>query len=294
VSAANPIPDRDALQHEALAEFLFSIGWASPNDAQWTTLRDSLGKIAELARQAPVLAEGWLPLDSMSTPPTGKYILGHRGHQVITHYFNPHDEWALNTRLGWQVDPATIGATHYMPMPEIAVNGQPTELEMHRADYQDCKAAGFESPGELLAAHKLLSGKFEALIGDYKRLQTEYERVRQVPRLHRDMERGDFWAWQGDGEDHPESLVCPVLVPAAQVREWLAMKQDAGTYRYIQDNAPAEGVILKFYKGSGRIGPSSSITWGVPFPEAKGIDLVDTLKRIEQSVQSVLKRCGEA
>ena len=32
----------------------------------------------------------------------------------------------------------------------------PSELEMHRADYQAVKAAGFESPGELLAAYERL------------------------------------------------------------------------------------------------------------------------------------------
>jgi len=35
---------------------------------------------------------------------------------------------------------------------------QPSELEMHRGDYQAMKAAGFESPGELLAAYKRLAG----------------------------------------------------------------------------------------------------------------------------------------
>lgn len=35
--------------YEALAEFLNSIGWRSPCDAQWTQLRDSLPKIAALA-----------------------------------------------------------------------------------------------------------------------------------------------------------------------------------------------------------------------------------------------------
>ncbi|MES3001316.1 MAG: hypothetical protein V4787_11550 [Pseudomonadota bacterium] len=33
---------------------------------------------------------------------------------------------------------------------------QPTELEMHRADYEDVRAAGFDCPGELLAAYKRL------------------------------------------------------------------------------------------------------------------------------------------
>ena len=35
--------------------------------------------------------------------------------------------------------------------------GEPTELEMHRADYEACKAAGFQSPGELLSAYKTQS-----------------------------------------------------------------------------------------------------------------------------------------
>ena len=33
-----------------------------------------------------------------------------------------------------------------------------SELEMHRADYQAVKTAGFESPGELLAAYERLAG----------------------------------------------------------------------------------------------------------------------------------------
>jgi hypothetical protein len=42
--------------------------------------------------------------------------------------------------------------------PEPAGAG-PTELEMHRADYAAVQEAGFESPGELLAAYKHLSSK---------------------------------------------------------------------------------------------------------------------------------------
>lgn len=36
---------------------------------------------------------------------------------------------------------------------------QQSELEMHRADYEACKAAGWESPGELLSAYKTLEKK---------------------------------------------------------------------------------------------------------------------------------------
>ncbi len=41
----------------------------------------------------------------------------------------------------------------------------------------------------------------------------------------RDKARGDYWAWQGDGEDHLESLKCPVLISA---KDLLAMQQQAG------------------------------------------------------------------
>ena len=40
---------------------------------------------------------------------------------------------------------------------ETPVRDGPSELEMHRADYQAIREAGFESPGELLAAYKRLA-----------------------------------------------------------------------------------------------------------------------------------------
>jgi hypothetical protein len=39
---------------------------------------------------------------------------------------------------------------------KLAGDEQPSELELHRADYQACKDAGWESPGELLSAYKTL------------------------------------------------------------------------------------------------------------------------------------------
>lgn len=32
---------------------------------------------------------------------------------------------------------------------------------------------------------------------------------------------GEVWLWQGDGEDHLESLACPILITADQLREEL-------------------------------------------------------------------------
>ena len=33
---------------------------------------------------------------------------------------------------------------------------------------------------------------------------------------------GEVWYWQGDGDDHPESLTCPVIITADKLRALLA------------------------------------------------------------------------
>lgn len=57
---------------------------------------------------------------------------------------------------------------------------EPSELEMHRADYKACKKAGFESPGELLSAYKTLlarSGEAErwGVLREFSRQQLPAE-----------------------------------------------------------------------------------------------------------------------
>lgn len=39
---------------------------------------------------------------------------------------------------------------------------------------------------------------------------------------HRQMARDEYWVWQGDGEDHPESLTCPILIQPEDMRAILA------------------------------------------------------------------------
>lgn len=36
--------------------------------------------------------------------------------------------------------------------------------------------------------------------------------------LHRRKAKGEYWVWQGDGEDHTESLGCPVLIHQGDLR----------------------------------------------------------------------------
>ena len=42
----------------------------------------------------------------------------------------------------------------------------------------------------------------------------------EVEALHRERQ-GEVWYWQGDGEDKLESLSCPVLIEAQDLRELL-------------------------------------------------------------------------
>lgn len=45
-------------------------------------------------------------------------------------------------------------------------------------------------------------------------------------KLHRQKAAGEYWAWQGDGEDHLESLTCPVLVPAQELARFQAERDE--------------------------------------------------------------------
>lgn len=72
----------------------------------------------------------WLPLDTMTTPPTGRYVVGHRGHSKIIHYLNGSDrEWSIEAKIGWQIDPFAFLATHYFALPELAAAPSPQETK---------------------------------------------------------------------------------------------------------------------------------------------------------------------
>jgi hypothetical protein len=47
----------------------------------------------------------------------------------------------------------------------------------------------------------------------------------------RQIEGGEVWIWSGDGEDHPDSLTCPVIVQAEQVRKWDKAEADNARLR---------------------------------------------------------------
>ena len=56
---------------------------------------------------------------------------------------------------------------------------------------------------------------------------TAKERARAGLFAHGEKAIGNYWCWQGDGLDFPESLTRPVLASADQVREWVADRSKA-------------------------------------------------------------------
>lgn len=84
--------------------------------------------------------------------------------------------------------------------------GHPDELEL-------------EVPRYLYAADVEVMARDVGAADAYTR---EIEHLAARLRETRDLLNGDFWYWQGDGEDHLESLVCPVVIQPGQLAALLA------------------------------------------------------------------------
>lgn len=86
---------------------------------------------------------------------------------------------------------------------------------------------------ELKQANKFVRGWEE----EAKGLKRDIIRLKSLL----DAKNEDYWAWQGDDEDHLESLVCPVVIYADDLRDIIA-KGD----RAEKELAEAKEIIGKF------------------------------------------------
>ena len=67
--------------------------------------------------------------------------------------------------------------------------------------------------------------------------------------MHRDKAKGDYWAWQGDGNDL-ESLVCPVLIHPHDLRQ-IIMPKAVTVLRWVkQEDHYGVGWRLKRHDGT--------------------------------------------
>lgn len=71
--------------------------------------------------------------------------------------------------------------------------------------------------------------KIAGFVEQAKAAEAHTQKLRRENLLYAANARGEFWAWQGDECDHLESLTCPVLIPAAELRALLeAAKTERG------------------------------------------------------------------
>lgn len=64
-------------------------------------------------------------------------------------------------------------------------------------------------------------------------LRQENERLKAENKALRRTEKGEVWYWQGDEDDHLESLSCPVLIDAGDLRGLLSNARQAWPTREI-------------------------------------------------------------
>jgi len=87
-------------------------------------------------------------------------------------------------------------------------------------------AEAYRMVGRLLRLCTDLIAKTERLQEAVRQETYDGDDLRRRLAMYIDKAEGQYWVWQGDGEDHPDSLTCPVLVPAEQVREWIFHQQE--------------------------------------------------------------------
>ena len=106
----------------------------------------------------------------------------------------------------------------------------------------DEPATPAEAIAELLAEKdELFKAELDVVMqGRYERAAAAKALQQALDRTHEEVDRlkkrneqlvlassGNYWSWQGDAEDYPESLVCPILIGADAMRAILRQRNEA-------------------------------------------------------------------
>lgn len=59
---------------------------------------------------------------------------------------------------------------------------------------------------------KFLESEIDLLKGQLKYRREQHRDLKIQARLMKEAAEGNYWAWQEDGENHLESLTCPVMI----------------------------------------------------------------------------------
>lgn len=96
---------------------------------------------------------------------------------------------------------------------------------------------------------------------------------------HREKAHGNYWGWQGDGEDHLESLSCPVLIPAQSLREIVEkLRESEGKCAEMRSLLQTDGCIDSRCDGHGTVCVTRMGDDGNPEPEPQQCQWCDERK----------------
>ena len=121
-------------------------------------------------------------------------------------------------------------------------------------------------------------------------LDSEHERcddLRRELRLHAQKAADEYWTWQGDGEDHLESLTCPVLIPVDKLRDIISAKEQAEA---------ACAAMRQWIDGLQASAPDSLAQYllaGHPDPPQDGQALLDERDRLRAIADALLRRTSD-
>ena len=114
----------------------------------------------------------------------------------------------------------------------------------------------------------------EDMLTKIRQLTAENKRLTKERDGWKKLSRHDYWVWQSDGTDHPESLVCGVVMSAHQIRAILA-ERDAAQALVAAMHEAAVGEVR---------GPIAGVVEDVANVRTQRDAAVAELKRIRQLI----------
>ncbi len=83
------------------------------------------------------------------------------------------------------------------------------EIGIGKAAAKCAVLSGHEDENEFI---EIISHAIQPVIDAMRDRNGDLQESFRVAKAHLDANQGNYWSWQGDGEDHLESLVCPVVI----------------------------------------------------------------------------------
>jgi hypothetical protein len=199
---------------------------SNQDPSDWLTLAHKLEELGQRYWKAAVRERGPGAVQWVHNSETGSMFVFTRGE-----YAEDLKEF-VRTLPGGQESPAPFPG--YPPVPEDRKMPALLDEAVNVFEAAACKqtyrmADGVRAVLELAARSNIAptspetvpKHKFDCLVEHCKRLDDDIAKTRRVADDVRLYQENAVWFWQGDNQDHLESLSCPVVIPAGELRELL-------------------------------------------------------------------------